>query len=346
MSAEAWFALGRQAVCTLALVTSALGWGTWALRAAGLGRIERSAGWRMSLGLLALGFLFFLCSLAGVLNPLAVGGITLAGVGSFAFAAATARAAGATGGWHLSRHFSRCLWGLAIAGFGAVIFALTLYPPHAFDETVYHLPIAASLGEHGEVRWLDNLRVPVFPQTAEAIAGPLVRFGGAEATHLVQAVAFLALLLLLASPDHPARGGEISWSGRLAAAAVAGSPLFVYQATTFLRRSGRRADHRRRGPHGGALPSRPEHGERLASRLGFAAGLAPTIKYLGVLGSVVALVLVATAGRAVSRRRAGDLALFSSAWPLRWRLRRCSGCGRPPGIRCFRFYRGSSVLPE
>ena len=133
-----------------------------------------------------------------------------------------------------------------------LLFWLTLYPPHAFDETVYHLPMAASLGDHGEVRWLDNLRVPVFPQTAEAIGGALwvsvvPRRPIWSRRWLSRAAAF-------------ARGGTGERSGSPGAAASPPRPSPARRSSSTRRRLSMSICFSRSrspwGPRGGAVPRR------------------------------------------------------------------------------------------
>src|SRR4029434_8849657 len=74
------------------------------------------------------------------------------------------------------RHPRRAI-GLAL---GAVSVRDTaLYPPLAFDEILYHLPFAESFVCSGELSFLSDLRVPVFPGLGECIQAELWLCAGA-----------------------------------------------------------------------------------------------------------------------------------------------------------------------
>jgi hypothetical protein len=184
----------------------------------------------------------------------------------------------------------------------APLFVFALYPPLAFDETTYHLRFVRSLAQHGALRFLPDVRFPVFPQTHEALCVPLFLLGGDTATHLVAlAEALVAAGLLVAwGSRHDARAG---W---LAAAFFLGSPLVVSMATiTYV---------------DAALALFVTAGfyaldrERYALA-GFFLGTACSVKYLGGYFAVAALiiVLVRTAGR---RRDAGAFMIACAAAAL------------------------------
>jgi hypothetical protein len=105
---------------------------------------------------------------------------------------------------------------------------LTLYPPTAFDATLYHLPYARAFAASGSLPFLPDLRVPIFPQLMETLFALVLLFAGDLAT---QSVALLAtvltavLMLAWGRRYSPAAG----W---IAAAAYAGSPVVVYLAGT------------------------------------------------------------------------------------------------------------------
>jgi len=173
----------------------------------------------------------------------------------------------------------------------APLFVLALYPPLAFDETTYHLRFIRSLAHHGALRFLPDVRFPVFPQLHESLCVPLFLLGGDTATHLAALAEALvtAALLVAWGSRHDARAG---W---LAAALFLGSPLVTSLATiTYV---------------DAALALFVTAGfyaldrERFALA-GFFLGTACSVKYLGGYFAVAALiiVLVRTAGR---RRHAG-----------------------------------------
>jgi hypothetical protein len=121
------------------------------------------------------------------------------------------------------------LAGLALA---VVPFALpALYPPSAFDATLYHLPFARAFVATGGLPYLVDLRFPVFPQANEILFAAVMLFGRDVAAQGVQLLATLltaALLALWARRSFPA----LRASGALAAAIFLGNPLVSYLAGT------------------------------------------------------------------------------------------------------------------
>jgi len=94
--------------------------------------------------------------------------------------------------------------------------ALALYPPIAFDETLYHLPMVRAIARSGAIRFFSDLRWPVFPELQELLCVPLFLAFGDTATHLVAVVE----IVLLA-------GIVFEWGGWLAAALVLGNPIVM-----------------------------------------------------------------------------------------------------------------------
>lgn len=104
---------------------------------------------------------------------------------------------------------------------------LALYPPQAFDETLYHLPFVRAFAEQGALTVLPALRFPVFPVLHELLCVPPFLLLGDSATHLVALLEFVVIVLLLttwAAEHHP----RARW---LAAAMFIGSPLVIELAT-------------------------------------------------------------------------------------------------------------------
>jgi len=102
---------------------------------------------------------------------------------------------------------------------------LALYPPIAFDETLYHLPFVRAIANSGAINFLENLRFPIFPQLHEVLCVPVFLLLGDTATHFVA----LAELLLVA-------GVVLAWpeqrtAGILAAALVLGNPIVIQVGT-------------------------------------------------------------------------------------------------------------------
>lgn len=147
----------------------------------------------------------FLLGIAGWLRPVPVAIVTLA------FAVALLRVRGTV---------SRPRWPwLALVP----VAVLALYPAIAFDETLYHLPFVQAFARDGAIRFLPELRFPVFPVLHEALCVPAFLAGGEVGTHLVALLQMALVAALLVRWD--ARAG---W---LAAALFAGSPLVVHLAS-------------------------------------------------------------------------------------------------------------------
>jgi hypothetical protein len=100
------------------------------------------------------------------------------------------------------------------------IVVLALHPPLAFDETLYHLPTIRALATSGQLRYVADLRFPVFPQLQELLCVPVYLLAGDTATHLVSLAEVLITGALL-----------LEWGGWLAAAFFLGSPIVVHLAT-------------------------------------------------------------------------------------------------------------------
>ena len=118
----------------------------------------------------------------------------------------------------------RWTWLLAAVALTLPLFALALFPPIAFDETLYHLPIVKAMAESGAIRFLPGLRFPIFPELHEALCVPGFLALGDVAPHLV-AVAELILLAALLIAWIPGRVGLV------AAALLVGNPIVVHLAT-------------------------------------------------------------------------------------------------------------------
>jgi 4-amino-4-deoxy-L-arabinose transferase-like glycosyltransferase len=111
--------------------------------------------------------------------------------------------------------------------FIAPLFVVALQPPLAFDETLYHLPIVRSLATSGELRFLGELRFPLFPQLQELLSVPLFRIAGDVAPHLLSLVEVMTTAALMA-----AWGRRYDQrAGMLASALLIGSPLIVHLGT-------------------------------------------------------------------------------------------------------------------
>ena len=115
---------------------------------------------------------------------------------------------------------------VALAGLAATpLVVLALYPPVAFDETLYHLPYVEAFAKAHAIVWLPEARFPIFPHLHEVLCvGPFLAFGDV-ATHFVSVVELLLLGALVASWP---RSRE---AGLLAVALCIGHPIVVQLAT-------------------------------------------------------------------------------------------------------------------
>jgi 4-amino-4-deoxy-L-arabinose transferase-like glycosyltransferase len=211
---------------------------------------------------------------------------------------------------------SRRAWRLRPPGvrwLGAAIGALALspivlcalYPPLAFDETLYHLPYAREFARTGSLPFLPDLRFPVFPQLVEALFAAVLRVGGDVATHGVSLVATLMTALLIAV--WAARTSRASRAaGAMAAAIWLGQPLGVYLAGSgyvepvlalFTAAAVYCADR-----------WRAEGRRRWLVLAGLLAGSAASAKYLGLL--IVAFLSIEIAIVAGRHRLVGAVAVY------------------------------------
>ncbi|HEX7154118.1 MAG TPA: glycosyltransferase family 39 protein [Thermoanaerobaculia bacterium] len=235
---------------------------------------------RAALGLMLWAHALFLLAFFGQLRALPM--LVLAGV---------AVAGGVARGGRLKSHLKARIVIPGVIAFAAW-FLLALYPPLAFDETLYHLPFVRALAESGELRFLAGLRFPVFPQLHELLCVPLLLLAGDVATHLVSLVEVLLTAALLF--DWGRR--YAAHTGVLAATLFLGSPLVIHLATigyadaalTLFVTAGFYCLDR-------ALLRSTDSASLLLAGLFF--GTACSTKYLGGYFAVAALVLVAILAR-------------------------------------------------
>jgi hypothetical protein len=188
-------------------------------------RIERVAV-SSALGLALFAHLLLLLGLVGFLRPLPV-----------LLLAAAIHAAGVPVWRELSRDLRQGragpAWGLAI-GLAPLLLpgiVLALYPPTAFDATMYHLPFAQAFAESGGVPFLVDRRFPVFPQANEILFTSVMLFGRDVASHGVQLLATLLTAALLVVWGRRVFPG-FQAAGWLAAAVFLGNPAVPYLAGT------------------------------------------------------------------------------------------------------------------
>jgi hypothetical protein len=117
----------------------------------------------------------------------------------------------------------------------APLFVLTMYPPTAFDETMYHLPFARAFAQSGALPAMSAmlaLRFPVFPALGELLFAETLLLADDVATHLVDLVAVLATAGLLVAWGRRAFSPLAPKVGWIAAALYLGNPIVVYLGGT------------------------------------------------------------------------------------------------------------------
>lgn len=173
-----------------------------------------------ALGLAVLAHLGFVLGLIGILRPAAVL-LVLAGIHVLGFRM-----------WRGIRRpgpFRRPV----LLGMAALLplALLTLYPPVAFDATLYHLPFARGFVSSGGLPFLTDLRFPVFPQANEMLFALVMLFAPDVAAH---GVSWLMTMLTAGIVGCWARGSfsdsKGAAAGWLAAAIYLGNPIVVYLA--------------------------------------------------------------------------------------------------------------------
>lgn len=228
MLARAAVFLVTHLLILLALAATAWVAGRVASRRMPLARGERLA-LPMVTGLAVLGFLGLLLGFLGLLSRgpllLLLAAVHLAGLGAWKEAVGEARI------WLGDRRGRRGWWltlGLAVAS--APFFLLALYPPTAFDETLYHLPFAEAFVRTGRLPFLPDLRYPVFPQLQETLCAAVLALTGQDvAIHLVQLLAAGTTAALLVAWGSRVFTPAAGW---LAAALFLGYPMVAYLAVT------------------------------------------------------------------------------------------------------------------
>lgn len=283
-------------------------------------RLERDAV-SATLGLALIAHLLLLLGLAGLLRPWPVAFLT-AGIHTLSFSAWRER---------IAEIRPRPVWALVAVVGGLPLILLALYPPTAFDATMYHLPFARAFVESGGVPFLPDLRAPVFPQANEVLFAVAMLSGADVAAHGVQLFATLLTAGLLVAWG---RGAFPSWpaAGWLAAAVFLGNPIVVHLAGTgyiepglalFVTAGIFALDRWRRGGGWGWLA--------LAATF---TATAADVKYLGLffLG-VAGLVVIFAGGRSrPAAARCRDAILFSAvaaAFLAPWYLRIYAHTGNP-----------------
>jgi hypothetical protein len=206
-----FFFMARHAAILAVLLLTAAGAGTLAVGS------RFSLAFRSALGLALWGQALFLLGIIGQLRVVPIAALTFVAI---------------AGGALRGRLIPRTRPGASILGIvcGATfvaVFLLALHPPLAFDETLYHLPFVRALAVSGKLRFLADVRFPVFPQLHELLCVPLFLLAGDVATHLVSLAEVLITtgLLLEWGRRYETRAGS------LAAAVFLGSPIVLHLAT-------------------------------------------------------------------------------------------------------------------
>ena len=198
-------------------------------RIRGLDRPERSV-LGLVAGMAALSFALGLNAIAGAFRAWTIAAVIVLGLGVLPSVRRRLRAPGDLPVRRAAGVPSFSWIAVAAAAALAVAILLALYPPTAFDDTLYHLPLARGLVEHGGATFQPELRYPAFPLGQEVLMGTVLGLGGSETgVHLV-AVAQLALLLAVAGLWARRLAGP-RWAA-MAPALVAGCPLFVWLGST------------------------------------------------------------------------------------------------------------------
>lgn len=171
-----------------------------------------------ALGLAALAHLGLLLGLAGLLRPVPV--LLLAAVVHLLGIPVWRRLSGTVG----------LRWRRVALGAAALFpfCLLALYPPTAFDATLYHLPFAKGFVAAGGVPFLTDLRFPVFPQVNEMLFALVMLFAPDVAAHGVQWLMTMLTTALVWTWGREAFSGTTA--GWLAAAVFLGNPIVAYLA--------------------------------------------------------------------------------------------------------------------
>ncbi|HZF10293.1 MAG TPA: phospholipid carrier-dependent glycosyltransferase [Thermoanaerobaculia bacterium] len=196
---------------------------------------------------------------------------------------------------------------------GLPLFLLALYPPTAFDATLYHLPDARAFARAGALPFLGQLRFPVFPQLDEALFAAVLLLAGDVAVQLVQLLAILLTAGLLLAWGGAGEGEDRSrYGGLLAAAAYLGSPIVIHLGTTAYVEAGLTLFTT--AALAAAWRYRQSGDCRRLALSAFFAASAAGVKYLGLFFFAVAVLLVMLPSRQepARKRRPADLLLFAA----------------------------------
>jgi hypothetical protein len=189
-----------------------------------MGRLDRAVErWAIptTLGLAGLAHLGWVLGLVGLLRPAAIL-LVAAGIHVLGFRIWR--------GLPKTMQIGRLRWRHGLLGTAALLplALLTLYPPTAFDATLYHLPFARGFVTSGGLPFLTDLRFPVFPQVNEMLFALVMSFAPDVAAHGVSWLMTMLTAALLWSWGRDAFSSTAA--GWLAAAIYLGNPIVVYLA--------------------------------------------------------------------------------------------------------------------
>ncbi len=309
-------------LATVALIALAgLGFGTLALR--GFERVapgERAVlATGLGLGMLGTGWL--LAGVFGALTRITVILTVAAGAGLALFS--RRRVERPDGRWRLRTTGAAAL-ALALTALSLVSFR-ALYPPTAFDATMYHLPMAKAYAASGRIAPLPDLRFPVFPALNEVLFSGAMLLCDDVSAQLVETLFFgLAAAGIVMGTSRAAGQGPGLWAlalwlsspAVLSLASMAyadmGLTTFAFFALYACARW---------------LETAESRWLRLAGAFaGFAAGA----KYSGLFfGALVFATVLLRAPRGKKGRAARDVLLFAAASGVWWYALIFSGTGDP-----------------
>jgi Dolichyl-phosphate-mannose-protein mannosyltransferase len=227
----------RQLLALGVLTTVAVLWGRRAM-ALILGETSPTSGvegwgFAVAFGLATLGTALFVLGLVGGLTPLAVTLLAACSILAWRTAGARQAAPAAPAAPIDPAAAVGAPVGRATIVLGALLalpaFVLSLYPPNGFDETTYHLPLAAALARSHHLVLVPDVLYPVSPQLLELLFTALLLTAGDVATHTVQFLCLGAITAAVFAAGERFAGRR---SGVVAAALWLANPLVHYQAAT------------------------------------------------------------------------------------------------------------------
>src|SRR5207249_189940 len=122
---------------------------------------------RSTLGLAVAGQVFVVLATVGALRPWTIGALAAVAVAIYIWRDLVPQLGRRARRPATAGEGARAPSVLAMVA--AALFVLALYPPIAFDETLYHLPFVRAVAGSGALRFLPDLRFPVFPQLHELL---------------------------------------------------------------------------------------------------------------------------------------------------------------------------------